>query len=66
MEKEKEGWSALPDAVGLSPLDVPDPHESTKANRIKWRFRVFVWQWGLLFANCPLKRLLRDHSGTNS
>jgi len=24
MEKEKEGWSALPDAVSLSPLNVPD------------------------------------------
>ena len=28
-------------------------------------FRSFAWQWGLPFANCPLKRQLRHHSGTN-
>jgi len=29
------------------------PHEVIKANRIKWTFKGFVWQWGLLFAKCP-------------
>ena len=32
------------------------PHEVIKANIIKRTFRGRVWQWGLLFANCPLKR----------
>ena len=29
------------------------PHEVKKANIIKWTFRGFEWQWGLLFANYP-------------
>ena len=41
------------------------PHEVIKANIKKRTFRGFVWQWGLLFANCQLKRQLRHHSGTN-
>ena len=31
---------------------------------MKRTFRCFVWQWGLLFAKCPLKRHLRHYSGT--
>ena len=41
------------------------PHEVIKVNIIKRTFRGFVWQWCLLFADCPLKRHLRHHSGTN-
>jgi len=41
------------------------PHESTRAYIIKWTFRGLVWQWGLLFTDCPLCGQLRDHSGTN-
>ena len=40
-------------------------HEVIRSNRIKRTSRGFVWQWGLLFANCPPKRQLRHHSGTN-
>jgi len=55
--------SDLPETpAGTNP---PEPHESTQTNRMKWRFRGFVWQWGLLFANSPLSGLLRDHSHTN-